>query len=114
MSPEDTGELHKIREETKRDRKRDGYFWLIMIVTVLGSCGLAMAFSAHNTRQSERKFCALMAASVVQAESRLAGYVQAPPTTEAGRVQQAQAVDSVRLLINLQHDLGCPIKGDPK
>ena len=53
-----------VTQEIRRARKRDGYFWLVMVLTAVGSAGVAMLFSAHNTNETELKFCALMGASV--------------------------------------------------
>lgn len=108
MDNETTGELHKIRAETKRDRRRDGYFWLIMVLTAVGSSGLAILFSTINTNASERKFCAVVAASVRQADGRVQTYRDEPPKTPAGLAQQRQAEEDARDTKLLQRSLDCP------
>jgi hypothetical protein len=105
---ETSGEIERIRIETRRDRRKDAYWWVVMVVTAVVGPALAIGYSAYNTNQSERKFCKLMAVSVIQARSRVEGFKAVPPTTAAGRTQQSNAAESVDLLTDLQRSLGCP------
>jgi hypothetical protein len=102
--------IETAKEEAVRVRRKDGAFWFALVLTAVAGPALAVLFSAYNTNQTELKFCALMDASVAQAQQRVIGYDVAPPTTDAGREQRANAADSVRLLTDLQRSLGCPIE----
>jgi hypothetical protein len=106
--------IETAKAEAVQARRKDGAWWFAMVLTAVVSPALAVLFSAYNTNQTELKFCALMDASVAQAQQRVIGYDVAPPTTDAGREQRANAMESVQLLTNLQRSLGCPIeKGKP-
>jgi uncharacterized protein YegP (UPF0339 family) len=102
--------IDAVKKEVVQARRKDGAFWFAMVLTAVAGPSLAVLFSAYNTNQTELKFCSLMDASVAQAQQRVAGYDQAPPTTDAGREQRANAIESVKLLTNLQRSLGCPIE----
>jgi hypothetical protein len=109
IKAETTRKIESIRDETKRDRKRDAYFWMVMVLTSVIGPSLALAGSAYNTRQSERKFCAIMGTSVSQAQARLEAFLAAPPDTAAGKAQQTRAEEGLMQLADLQRSLGCPI-----
>lgn len=102
------GSITVAAEKAARDRRKDGVFWLAMVLTAVVGPALAVLFSAHNTNETELKFCTLVDASVTQAQARVQGYVDAPPTTAAGIEQATQAATAVRILTDLQHSLGCP------
>lgn len=108
------GSIEQAKTEARRVSRRDGYFWLIMIVTALGSAALAIAYSAHNTNQSELKFCTVVDSSVRQNVAKLETYRREPPTTPAGIAQQKQAAVDVAQSMDLQRSLGCPMTKDDK
>ena len=105
-----TGELAKVRAEATRGRRRDGAFYLIVIITAIGSAGIAMLFSYANTNASERKFCAVVSTQVRQAEGRVDTYLKEPPTTAAGLAQESRARADVKIARDLQRSLGCPMR----
>jgi hypothetical protein len=83
-----------------------------MVATAVVGPSLALAGSAYNTRQSERKFCEIMATSISQAQDRMTRFITAPPTTEAGIAQRSQAQIALVQLADLQRSLGCPIESE--
>jgi len=102
--------IRAAKDEAARARRKEGYFWLVMILTAVVGPSLAIFLSAHNTRQSEQKFCAIVDTSVRQAQARLASYRAAPPNTPAGVAQQNQATLALVQMATLQRSLGCPIE----
>ncbi len=107
-----TDEIQAVRVEGQRQYRKDGYWWLVMVATVVMSAGGSIAFSTINTNESERKFCAIVATSILQAQQRIDTYAAAPPTTDAGRAQEAQAVTSLDEFTRLQRELDCPLPKD--
>lgn len=102
-----TNEIHVAGRQARR---RDGYWWLIMILTAAGFAATSASFAWHNTNETELKFCKLVTASVERAESRVESYEETPPSTEAGRAQQLQAASDVAILSDLLRSLGCPTR----
>lgn len=102
----DSIEVAKV--EATRARRKDAYWYLIMVLTSLTFAVASAVFSWANTNESERKFCAIMATSLNGAERRLAAYDANPPTTDAGMAQRGEALVSVTQLRTLKHDLDCP------
>jgi hypothetical protein len=98
----------QAKTEAEQTRRRGGYWWLVMVVTAVVGPALAIAFSAYNTDQSERKFCALITMSEVRAQRQLDTYRLVPPTTAAGRAQLAQQEVATDEIIKLRRGLGCP------
>jgi hypothetical protein len=100
--------IEEAKAEAVATRRKDGYWWLIMVLTSLSFAAVSVLFSYTNTNASERKFCALMSTSLQQAQARVVAYDKEPPTTETGVAQRAQALVSLEQLRNLKQDLGCP------
>ena len=88
-----TREIEKVRGEILTSRKRDAYFVLVMVLTVLAAAGSSILVSVVLTQRSERKFCAI----VINIDD---GYRRVPPSTDAGR-QQAMIYSQLRA------ELGC-------
>lgn len=91
---EDSGELEAVREEVRRSRVRGGYFYLILIATVLLAFATSTIVTVKLIERSERKLCAV----VIEADD---AYHEAPPVTKAGKVQAAN-------YSRLRSELGCP------
>lgn len=117
--PETSGELREVKQQleaklgqtekrAEQYRQRSAYWWLVMVTTAVLGPALAVAFSAYNTQQSERKFCALLDNSVVRAQQAVDAYDQAPPSTAAGRAQERRVRTSLADVQTLRRSLDCP------
>lgn len=91
---EDSGELQAVREEVRRSRVRGGYFYGVLILTVILAFGASTIITVKLIERSERKLCAV----VIQADD---GYRRVPPPSPAGKVQAAN-------MAHLRAELGCP------
>ena len=89
-----TGEIQKIREESRAANRRGAYFWAVGIVTVVMAAGSSLGVSALLTQRSERKLCAV----VITSDDT---YRETPPTTPVGKKQAAN-------FARLRDQLGCP------
>jgi hypothetical protein len=94
VDEETTGEIQKVREETQAYLRRGAYFWIIMVLTSVGSAGIAICVSTVNTHRSERKLCSV----VVTSDDN---YHRNRPVTPIGRDQAAN-------FSRLRRELGCP------
>ncbi len=93
MNQDDTDEIAAVRAETKHALRRGGYFWGVMIVTVVLSAGSSMAVTRVLTDRSERKLCDV----VILSDDN---YRANPPQSV---VLKKQAENFVKL----RRDLGC-------
>lgn len=98
MDAHDTEELEIIRTEVGTSLRRNAYFYLVMIATVLLAAGSSILVTVKLTERSERKLCAV----VINADE---GYRHAPPSQPAG-IEQAKNIHALR------GKLGCPSEGE--
>jgi hypothetical protein len=90
----DTGEIQAIRAEISKDRRRDAYFYLVLVITMVLAGGTSAFVSVTLNHRSERKLCAV----VINADD---SYREREPVTPAGKLQAAN-------FSRLRHELGCP------
>lgn len=89
-----SGEIEKVREETRAFLRRGAYFYIVMVLTVILAAGSSILVTQILTSRSERKFCdAIMSVDD--------GWHRSPPTTDPGREQ-------AKIYSDLRGRLGCP------
>lgn len=90
-----------VQEETLRTLKRDAYFWLVMVATVILGAGSSMLVSTEvNKRSVERERTARVASEQALCQVYVIldnVYAKTPPTTEAGR-DLAAAIANARVV----------------
>lgn len=95
------------------ERRRLGYAITVSTLACVLAGGGSFGLSAHNTRQSERKLCEVIALSRSNAERQVAAYDREPPRTPAGQEQAEQVRIGLDAVLRLERSLRCP-KGSPR
>lgn len=94
MDAATSGEIKKIRETYRQDRRKGAYFWIVFVAWAVVSPALAILVSRQisidaarqATMESERKLCAI----VVTADD---GYRANPPSSDVLKIQAANMAD---------------------
>lgn len=74
--------------------RRNAYFWVVMVLTVVFSAGASIFVTVTLTQRSERKLCDVVIATDDN-------YHRTPPSSPAGKTQAAN-------FVKLRQQLGCP------
>jgi hypothetical protein len=86
--------LRAAREEARKARRKDAYFYLVLVATFLLASGASILVTVKLTERSERKLCAVVS-------SADDGYRTQPPPSTAGKLQAHNIAE-------LRKTLGCP------
>lgn len=101
LGSDDSGEIQKVREETRQALRRGAYFYVVMVATVLMAAGVSLVAARQATKSSERKLCAVVI-TTDDAYHRM-------PVDRLSQAGKEQAANFSRL----RQELGCaPYKGD--
>lgn len=84
------------------------YGLIVIMIVSFSLAALGLVVANANQRETERKFCAIMAESHNRAVRAVEAYRENPPSTDAGRAQREETEKSLALVIQLERDLGCP------
>lgn len=93
------------------DRKLGAAMLACLLLTLGASLGAllgANALAEQGRRDTELKFCQVVAYARDTEVRKLNGYREDPPQTEAGKGQLEQAEASLRAYRDLERTLSCP------